>query len=116
MTTDKQAKDTQAVLDAIANMNDEDRPVAERLHEVIMMAAPNLMPRTWYGMPAYSNGDKIVLFVRVKAKFGERYVTIGFNDVAKLDDGNLWAHDYALAKLGDAEAVTIAELVKKAIG
>jgi uncharacterized protein YdhG (YjbR/CyaY superfamily) len=103
------------VLEAIAAMPDADRAIGERLHAIIIGSAPDLTPRTWYGMPAYTNGNKIVLFFRSRKKFGERYMTIGFNDVANLDDGNLWPISYALTELTEAEEAKIAELVKQAV-
>lgn len=113
--SDKRAEGEAAVKAAIAGMADEDRAVGEKLHGIIMASAPGLMPRTWYGMPAYSNGDKIVCFFRARAKFGERFMTLGFNDVAKLDDGNMWPIYFALTKLTPAEESKIADLVKKAV-
>jgi hypothetical protein len=114
----KQAKkndDEAAVLAAIAAMPEPDRTIGERLHAIIKSNAPALMPRTWYGMPAYSNGNKVVCFFRSKQKFGERYMTLGFNDVAKLDDGNLWPINFALKDLTAAEEAKIAALVGKAV-
>jgi hypothetical protein len=105
----------EAVLEAIAAMPEPDRAIGERLHAIITTCAPDLMPRTWYGMPAYTNGNKIVCFFRSTKKFGERYMTLGFNDIAKLDDGNLWPISYALKQLDAAEAAKISELIKKAV-
>ena len=73
------------------------------------------MPRTWYGMPAYTNGNKIICFFRSKEKFGERFMTLGFNDVAKLDDGNMWPIYYAITKLTKDEENKIAELIRRAV-
>lgn len=103
------------VINAIDAMPEPDRSIGKKLHSIIKSAAPDLLPRTWYGMPAYSNGDKIILFFRSKKKFGERYMTIGFNDTAKLDEGNLWPIYYALAELTPSGETKIAELVKKAV-
>lgn len=114
--TAKQNEDLELVLKAIDSMQEPDRTIGRKLHSIILNSAPELMPRTWYGMPAYSNGNKVVLFFRSKAKFGERFMTIGFNDVAKLDDGNMWPIYYALIKLTPKEENNIAELVKKSIG
>lgn len=111
----KKNEDEAAVLAAIAAMPEADRTIAEKLHAIIMASAPNLTPRTWYGMPAYTNGNKIVLFFRSRKKFGERYMTLGFNDSAKLDDGNLWPISYALIELTAAEEAQIAALVKQAV-
>ena len=113
---DKRAEGEAAVSAAIAGMVAEDRAIGEKLHKIIMASAPELMPRTWYGMPAYSNGNKIVCFFRARAKFGERYLTLGFNDVAKLDEDNMWPIYFALTKLTASEESKIAELVKKAVG
>jgi uncharacterized protein YdhG (YjbR/CyaY superfamily) len=112
--TTKIKEDEDAVLLAIEQMPESDRLIGEKLHTIIMTAAPDLLPRTWYGMPAYSNGNKIVCFFRSSKKFGERFMTLGFNDVAKLDDGNMWPIYYALIKLTSSEETKIAELVKKA--
>jgi uncharacterized protein YdhG (YjbR/CyaY superfamily) len=104
-----------AVLEAIAAMPEPDRVMAKQLHAIIRANAPALLPRTWYGMPAYTNGDKIVCFFRSKQKFGERYMTLGFNDAANLDDGNLWPISFALTKLTSTEETEIATLIKKAV-
>src|SRR5690349_3730790 len=111
--TTKQADDEAAVLEAIAAMPPEDRAISERLHKLIVANAPALLPRTWYGMPAYTNGNKIVCFFRSRQKFGERYITLGFNDVAKLDDGNLWPISFAVKTLTAADEAKIAALIKK---
>jgi len=104
-----------AVLEAIAAMPEPDRAVGERLHTIIKANAPDLMSRTWYGMPAYTDGNKIICFFRSSKKFGERYMTLGFNDAAKLDDGALWPISFALRELTAVEADQIAALVKKAV-
>src|SRR5205085_1891367 len=103
------------VLGAIAAMPEPDRTTATKLHELIKVTAPTLLPRTWYGMPAYTDGSKIVCWFRSKQKFGERYMTLGFNDRAKLDEGNLWPISYALTELTPADEAAIASLVKKAV-
>lgn len=103
------------VREAIALMDEPDRGISERLHKIITESAPNLTPRTWYGMPAYSNGAKIVLFFRSRKKFGERFMTLGFNDSAKLDDGTMWPIYYALTELTGDNEKKIAELVKKSV-
>ena len=93
----KKADGLQAVLDRIAEMAPEDRELAERLHVAVTQAAPELSPKTWYGMPAYANGDgKVVVFFQDAGKFKARYSTLGFNDAANLDDGDLWATSFAL--------------------
>ena len=111
----KKADDETAVLEAIAAMPKPDRAMGERLHAIISSNAPDLLPRTWYGMPAYTNGNKIVCFFRSRQKFGERYMTLGFNDVAKLDDGAMWPISFALTELTAKEESMIAALVKKAV-
>jgi uncharacterized protein YdhG (YjbR/CyaY superfamily) len=112
----KKDDDEAEALKAIAAMPEPDRAIGEKIHTIIKTNAPALLPRTWYGMPAYSNGNKIVCFFRSKQKFGERYMTLGFNDVAKLDEGNLWPITFALKELNVAEEAKIAELIKKAVG
>jgi uncharacterized protein YdhG (YjbR/CyaY superfamily) len=107
-------KDVQA---AIAKMQDSERQLCEKLHKVIRDAAPHLLPKTWYGMPAYANADeKVVVFFKPASKFKDRYLTLGFNDSAKLDDGAMWATSYAVLKLTASEEKRIRELVKKAAG
>jgi hypothetical protein len=118
-TLDKQAAkrvdDETTVHEAIAAMPKNDRVVGEKLHALITAAAPGLLPRTWYGMPAYSDGNKIVCFFRSRQKFGERFMTLGFNDVAKLDEGTMWPIYFALTKLTPSDEGQIAALVKKAV-
>jgi uncharacterized protein YdhG (YjbR/CyaY superfamily) len=116
MPVDEKKKDGEtAVLEAIAAMPEPDRAIGKQLHTIIKASAPDLLPRTWYGMPAYTNGNKIVCFFRSRQKFGERYMTLGFNDVANLDEGNLWPITFALEKLTAAEESRIAALVKQAV-
>jgi uncharacterized protein YdhG (YjbR/CyaY superfamily) len=106
-----------AVLAAIAAMTPQDRAIAKRLHELIKAAAPDLTPKTWYGMPAYANKDgKVVCFFRNAGKFKERYAMLGFNDSAKLDEGSMWPVAFALTKLTAADEARIGALVKKAVG
>lgn len=106
-------KDVQA---KIAEMPEPERTMATRLHEIISTSAPDLMPKTWYGMPAYANKDgKIVCFFQSAQKFGTRYATLGFNDSANLDDGDLWPVAYALKGLSPAEEKKITALVKQAV-
>ena len=105
----------QAVLERIASMSQPDRAMAERIHEIVRASAPDLEPRTWYGMPAYAKSGKVVCFFQDAAKFKARYATFGFNDAASLDDGNMWPTSFALTKLTAAEEATIAALVKKAV-
>jgi hypothetical protein len=102
----------EVVLAKIAQMSDSDCAMAERVHAIVMKAAPGLTPRTWYGMPAYAKDGKIVCFFQDAAKFKARYATIGFSDKANL--GNMWATAFALTKLTKAEEKRIVELVKQA--
>jgi uncharacterized protein YdhG (YjbR/CyaY superfamily) len=105
------------VLAAIAKLSQSERALCERLHKIIRDAAPHLLPKTWYGMPAYANADeKVVVFFKPASKFKDRYLTLGFNDAAKLDDGAIWATSFALMKLAATEEKRIRELVKKAAG
>ncbi|MDW8060327.1 MAG: DUF1801 domain-containing protein [Thermomicrobium sp.] len=92
------------------------RAIAERLDAVIRAAAPELVPRLWYGMPAYAKDGKVVCFFRTPDRFDERYLTLGFNDVARLDEGNMWPITFAIAGLTLAEETRIAELVRRALG
>src|SRR3954462_10682762 len=104
------------VLAKIAEMPDPDRAMAEKIHAIVKASAPDLAPRTWYGMPAYANEDgKVVCFFKPAAKFKSRYATFGFNDDAKLDEGNLWVTSFALKKVGPAEEKKLAALVKKSV-
>ncbi|WP_410821107.1 iron chaperone [Micromonospora sp. 050-3] len=112
----KKADGLQAVLDRIAQMEPEDRALAERVHVTVTAAAPGLMPKTWYGMPAYANEDgKIVVFFQDSGKFNYRYSTLGFQDPANLDDGDLWPVAYALQQWSPAVEKKITELVQTAI-
>ena len=103
------------VLAKIAELPDEDRAMAERIHAIVREVAPGLTPRTWYGMPAYG-ASKAVLFFQPASKFKARYATLGFNDDARLDDGAMWPTAYALTRVGDAEEAAIRELVRRAAG
>lgn len=103
------------VLAKIAELPDDDRAMAERIHAIVREVAPGLTPRTWYGMPAYG-ASKAVLFFQPASKFRARYATLGFNDDARLDDGAMWPTAYALTRVGDAEEATIRELVRRAAG
>lgn len=105
------------VLAAIVKMPQPDRGMAERLHKLIRTTAPGLSPRTWYGMPAYASVDeKIICFFRPASKFKDRYLTLGFNDAARLDEGVMWPTAFALTKLTATEETRIKKLVKKAAG
>ncbi|WP_343416748.1 DUF1801 domain-containing protein [Candidatus Flexifilum breve] len=111
---DRQAGEND-LLAKIAEMEEPDRGMATRIHEIIKAVAPELMPKTWYGMPAYAKDGKVLCFFQTAQKFGARYATFGFNDVANLDDGNMWPTSFALKALTDAEAAKITELVKRAV-
>ena len=104
-----------AVLAKIAAMPEPDRAMAERLHALIKAGAPTLAPRLWYGMPAYAKDGKVVCFFRDRQKFKERYLTLGFNQEANLDDGVLWPIAVALTELTAAAEAQISALVKKAV-
>jgi uncharacterized protein YdhG (YjbR/CyaY superfamily) len=105
-----------AVRDALAAMTPKDRAIGKRLHAIVKETAPELSPKTWYGMPAYANKEgKVVCFFRDAGKFKERYAMFGFNDTAKLDDGSIWPIAFALTKLTKADEKKIAALVKKAV-
>src|SRR4051795_4755500 len=112
----KKADGLQAVLDSIAKMAPEDRALAERVHVSVTEAAPELSPKTWYGMPAYANADgKVVVFFQDAGKFKYRYCTLGFQDAANLDDGDLWPAAYALLNWSPAVEKKVVQLVKKAV-
>lgn len=105
------------ILAVIARTPEPERELCERLHKLVRDAAPGLMPKTWYGLPAYANADeKVVVFFKPASKFKDRYLTLGFNDAARLDDGAMWPTSYALTKLTAAEEKRIRELLKKAAG
>jgi len=112
----KKADGLEALLDSIAKMAPEDRELAERVHRTLTAATPELSPKTWYGMPAYANADdKIVVFFQNAGKFNYRYSTLGFQDAANLDDGDLWPVYYALRKWSPEVEKRVVELVKAAI-
>jgi len=104
------------VMAAIAKMAASDRAMAERVHALVKTHAPALVPRTWYGMPAYSRDDKVVCFFKDARKFKDRYATLGFNDSAKLDDGAMWSTAFALKAIDAAVEKRIAALLRKAVG
>ena len=107
----------QAVLDAIAEMEPDDRVLAEGLHKVVTEVAPDLVPKTYYGMPAYANAEgKIVVFIQAASKFKTRYATIGFEDRAALDDGDLWPIGFAVRNWTPAVEKKLTELVRTAVG
>lgn len=110
------AEGEKLALDAIAAMKEPDRSTAKRIHAIIKSNAPDLLPKTWYGMPAYANSDgKVVCFFQTAQKFNTRYATLGFNDPANLDDGMMWPVVFALRELTPAEEAKITALVKKAV-
>ncbi|WP_030325061.1 iron chaperone [Streptomyces sp. NRRL B-3229] len=113
---DKAAEDEAAVVAKIAEMQDSDRVMAERIHAVVKASAPDLAPKLWYGMPAYAKDGKVVCFFQSAQKFNARYATFGFNDKAELDEGTMWPTAFALTKLTAADEARIAELVKRAAG
>ncbi|MFV0320253.1 MAG: iron chaperone [Microbacterium sp.] len=112
----KAQRDLQACLDAIAALPDDERVMAERIHAIVAEVAPQLQPKTWYGFPSYARDGKIVVFFSPASKFKTRYSSLGFEEAARLDDGDMWPVGFALTKVGDAEAARITELVKRAAG
>ena len=104
------------VLAKIAAMADADRVLAERVHAIITTAAPELTPRTWYGMPAYAKDGKVLAFFQDAAKFKARYATLGFNDAARLDDGEMWPTSFAITELTPEVEQRIGDLVRRAAG
>jgi uncharacterized protein YdhG (YjbR/CyaY superfamily) len=112
----KRADGLQAVLDSIAKMAADDRALAERVHVTVTAAAPDLSPKTWYGMPAYANAEgKVVVSLKNAGKFGQRYSTLEFQDSARLDDGDVWPVSYALQTWTPAVEEKVAELVRAAV-
>jgi uncharacterized protein YdhG (YjbR/CyaY superfamily) len=112
----KKADGLQALLDRIAQMAPDDRALAERVHVVVTEHAPGLTPKTWYGMPAYANEDgKVVIFFQDSGKFDYRYSTLGFQDAANLDDGDMWPASYALLRWSPKVEKQVAALVKAAV-
>ena len=104
-----------ALLAKVAEMPEADRVLAERIHAIVKDNAPELAPRLWYGMPAYTKDGKVVCFFQAAEKFNTRYATLGFNDTANLDDGAMWPVAYGLKELTEAEEKKIAALIKKAL-
>jgi uncharacterized protein YdhG (YjbR/CyaY superfamily) len=110
------AEGEEAITAALEKMTPDDRALGQRIHAIVKDNAPDLTPKTWYGMPAYANKDgKVVVFFRDAAKFKERYAMLGFNDCANLDDGSMWPIAYSLTKLTKADEARIAKLVKQAV-
>ncbi len=112
----QRADGERAVLAKIAEMQGSDRAMAERLHEIVKANAPDLLPKTWYGMPAYAKDGKVVCFFQSAQKFDSRYATLGFSDEANLDEGAMWPTSFALTELTATEEAKIGALVKKAVG
>ncbi len=106
----------EAILTKITEMPEPDKSLARKLHAIIKESAPTLAMRTWYGMPAYCKGDDVLCFFQPASKFKARYMTLGFNNEAKLDEGNMWPVSYAITKLTPADEARIKALVKKAVG
>ena len=112
----KKADGLQALLDSLAEMTPDDRGLAERVHVTVTENAPELLPKTWYGMPAYANADgKVVIFFQPSGKFSYRYSTLGFQDTANLDDGDLWPVAFALVAWGPEVEEKVVELVRAAV-
>jgi uncharacterized protein YdhG (YjbR/CyaY superfamily) len=110
------AEGESALLAKIAEMSEPDRAMAKRLHEIVKASAPDLLPKTWYGMPAYANKDgKVLCYFQSAQKFNSRYATLGFSDKANLDEGAMWATSFALKELTATEEAKIGALVKKAV-
>jgi uncharacterized protein YdhG (YjbR/CyaY superfamily) len=104
------------VLAKIAEMPEEDRAIAQRIHDIVLGTAPTLTPRTYYGMPAYAKDGKVLVFFQPAAKFKSRYGTLGFNDDARLDEGTMWPTSFAVTRLTEDDEARIAELVERAVG
>ncbi|KOG86997.1 iron chaperone [Streptomyces varsoviensis] len=112
---EKAAEAKRDVLAKIAEMPDSDRIMAERVHAVVTASAPELAPKLWYGMPAYALDDKVLCYFQSAAKFKARYATLGFSDLAKLDEGTMWANAFALTEVTDEVEARISALVKQAV-
>jgi uncharacterized protein YdhG (YjbR/CyaY superfamily) len=115
MKSGSKADGESAVRAALAEMKEPDATMGKRIHEIVTTSAPELSPKTWYGMPAYAKDDKVVCFFQPAAKFKARYATFGFNDDANLDEGTMWPTSFALKELTAADEKKIAVLVKKAV-
>ena len=112
----RKAKDLEAALEALAKLPDEDQAIGERIHAIVTESAPQLDPKTWYGMPAYAADGTVVLYFSPASKFKERYSTLGFNEPAQLDDGDMWPTSYAVTRITDEVVARITELVQRAAG
>jgi uncharacterized protein YdhG (YjbR/CyaY superfamily) len=113
---DKKAEDAESVVAKLAEMSEADRVLGQRIHEIVTAAAPSLAPKLWYGMPSYAKDGKVLCFYQPAEKFGTRYATLGFNDIAQLDDGAMWPASYAITEMNAENEARLAELVKKAVG
>jgi len=112
----KKAEGLQAALEAIDQMAEDDRAIAQRVHATITRIAPHLLARTWYGMPAYADGKQVVCFFQAAGKFDARYATLGFNDAARLDHGDMWPVAFALVGWNEEVEDRVEELVRRAVG
>lgn len=115
-TAGKREAGLKNLLDAVAALPDDDRVIAEKIHEIVTEHAPDLWPKTWYSFPAYARDGKVMIFFQPKSKFDARYGTLGFNDIANLDDGSLWPTSFAVTEITAAVEKEIVALVKKAAG
>lgn len=111
----KRSAGEEAVKEAISVMTGSDKEMAQRFHELVTQTAPDLWPKTWYGMPAYAKGKNVVCFFQSAEKFEARYATVGFNDHAMLDNGNMWPVAFAIVKMTEAEEKLIVDLVRRAV-
>lgn len=115
-TADKAAQDEADLVAKIAELTGDERILAEKVHALVREHAPELAPKTWYGMPAYNRDGRAIVFFQPASKFKARYSTLGFNDGAKLDDGAMWPTSYALTTIGPAEEKKLIELIRRAAG
>lgn len=118
-TSSSRGKKSDPLAEVLANieeMPEHDRTMAKRFHAIVERVAPDLKPRLWYGMPAYTKDGKVLCFFQSAAKFKARYATVGFDEIAALDEGEMWPTSFALTELGDAEEARIEELIKRALG
>jgi uncharacterized protein YdhG (YjbR/CyaY superfamily) len=113
---DKAAEDEKDVVEKLAGMPESDRVIGERIHQIIKTHAPMLAPRLWYGMPAYAKDGKVLCFFQSAEKFGARYASFGFDDIALLDEGTMWPTYFAIKEMNPENEARITELVKKAVG
>lgn len=112
----KKEAEFQACLDALAVLDEQDRKIGQRLHTIVAEEAPDLLPKTWYGMPAYHRDNKVIVFFKPASKFEVRYPEVGFNEFAQLDDGEMWPTAYAVLDVNDTIETTLRALVRKAVG